>query len=244
MFWQPRLYQHPAFRQACRDVVGQMIGVSAWGLMTGVAMVKAGMTPLEAILTTLLVYAGSSQLAALPLIIAGAPMWVIWATGFCVNLRFVVFSLHMRSYLMHLPRWQRIVTGYLTGDIGYVMFVRKYSHPFTDATGQHEQEAYLEGLNSMNWVGWIVASLVGVALANFIPPQWGLGFAGVLCLLAIQCSLLTSTMRWFASAIAAFTGILAYQVPLRLNIVLAIGVAVILTLTTESLLRQVSKESA
>jgi predicted branched-subunit amino acid permease len=234
MFWQSRLYQHRAFKQACRDVVGQMIGVSAWGLMTGVAMVKAGMSPLEAILTTVLVYAGSSQLAALPLIMAGAPVWVIWATGLCVNLRFVVFSLHMRSYLMHLPRWQRIVTGYLTGDIGYVMFVRQYSHPLHDEAGRLEQEAYLQGLNSMNWIGWIAASLIGIALANWIPPQWGLGFAGVLCLLAIQCSLLTTAMRWLASAIAAVTGVLAYQVPLRLNIVLAIGVAVIVTLMLES----------
>jgi predicted branched-subunit amino acid permease len=30
---------------------------------------------------TLLVYAGSSQLAAIPLIVAGAPAWVIWATA-------------------------------------------------------------------------------------------------------------------------------------------------------------------
>ena len=57
---------------------------------------------------TLLVYAGSSQLAAIPLLFAGAPAWVILATGFCVNLRFVVFSLHLRPYLMHMPRWRRM----------------------------------------------------------------------------------------------------------------------------------------
>jgi predicted branched-subunit amino acid permease len=54
------------------------------------------MSVVEAVAMTLFVYAGSSQLAAIPLIVAGAPAWVIWATGFCVNLRFVVFSLHLR----------------------------------------------------------------------------------------------------------------------------------------------------
>ena len=62
---------------------------------------------------TLLVYAGSSQLAALPLLVAGAPFWVILATGFCVNLRFVVFSLHLRPYLLYMPRWRRLLHGYL-----------------------------------------------------------------------------------------------------------------------------------
>ena len=73
---------------------------------------------------TLLVYAGSSQLAAIPLIVAGAPAWVIWATGFCVNLRFVVFSLHLRAYLMHLPRWRRLVNGFLTADMSYALFTQ------------------------------------------------------------------------------------------------------------------------
>ena len=64
-----------------------------------------------------IVFAGSSQLAAIPLIAAGAPMWVVLATGFCVNLRFVVFSAHLRPYMMHLPLWERLVSGYLTTDL-------------------------------------------------------------------------------------------------------------------------------
>jgi predicted branched-subunit amino acid permease len=64
--------------------------------MTGVAMVKSGMSVFEAVAMTMLVFAGSSQLAAIPLLVAGAPAWVILATGFCVNLRFVVFSLHLQ----------------------------------------------------------------------------------------------------------------------------------------------------
>ena len=78
-------------------------GIAAWGLMTGVAMMNSGMSTAEALLMGLIVFAGSSQLAAIPLLGAGAPMWVILATGFCVNLRFVVFSAHMRPYVMHLP---------------------------------------------------------------------------------------------------------------------------------------------
>src|SRR6478735_12689191 len=102
-------------------------GIGAWGLMTGVAMVKSGMSVVEALAMTFLVYAGSSQLASIPLIVAGAPMWVILATGFCVNLRLMVFSLHLRPYLMHMPRWRRLVNGYLTADMSYAMFTRRFA---------------------------------------------------------------------------------------------------------------------
>lgn len=235
MFFQARLYRHPAFRDGLRDILPQAPGVAAWGLMTGVAMVKSGMSVFEAVAMTLTVFAGSSQLAAIPLIVAGAPVGVILATGFCVNLRFVVFSLHLRPFLMHLPLWQRLCHGYLTTDISYVLFTRKYPHPGQTPAEKLEQEAYLAGNDSLNWLGWMVASLVGIALANMIPPSWGLGFAGILCLLGIQCSLASSRMRWLSSAVAGVAAVLAYALPLKLNIVLAIAVAVILCLTVERL---------
>ena len=55
------------------------------------------------------------------MILAGAPVWVIWATGFCVNLRFVVFSLHLHHHLSHLVAWQRVMAGYFTADLSCVV---------------------------------------------------------------------------------------------------------------------------
>jgi len=185
MFWDARLRAHPQFRVAVRDFLPQWPGIAAWGLMTGVTMVKSGMSVWEATAMALCVYAGSSQLAALPLIAAGAPAWLVLATGFCVNLRFVVFSLHLRSYLMHLPRWQRLVSGYVTGDLSYVFFARRYPKPGQTPDELARQQAYLMGNCAVNYVGWMTASVVGVVLANAIPTEWGLGFAGILALLGV-----------------------------------------------------------
>ena len=109
--------------------------------MTGVAMVKSGMSTIEACLMGVLVYAGSSQLAAIPLIAAGAPMWVILATAFCVNLRFMVFSAHLRPYVMHLSRRRRLFYGYLTADMTYVLLTKRFPHPAEDAETREAQEA-------------------------------------------------------------------------------------------------------
>ena len=227
MFFLRSNYAHPAFREGALDMVPLATGIAAWGLMTGVAMVKSGMSVVEALAMTFLVYAGSSQLAAIPLIVAAAPAWVILATGFCVNLRFVVFSLHLRPYLMHLPRWRRMVNGYLTADLSYALFTRRFPVP-GDTDAQHrEQEAYLAGNYFVTWSSWMLPGVVGIALANFIPSAWGLGFAGVLCLVGILCSLANTRLRLFSAGVAAAAAVVAYALPLKLNIVAAIAVAVL-----------------
>jgi predicted branched-subunit amino acid permease len=228
MFFSQGIRGRPEFRVGMRDMSPVALGIGAWGLMTGVAMVKSNMSVIEALAMTFLVYAGSSQLAAIPLLVAGAPAWVILATGFCVNLRFVVFSLHLRPYLMHMPRWRRMTHGYLTADMSYALFTRKYPQPPLTISEQEAQEAYLTGNYFVTWCAWMGMSVLGIALANFIPQHWGLGFAGVLSLVAIVCSMATTRLRLLAALIAGATAVAAYALPLKLNIVVAIGVAVLL----------------
>ena len=227
------LIRHPEFRLGFREMAQVAPGIAAWGLMTGVAMVKSGMGAIEALLMALTVFAGSAQLAAIPLMLGGAPIWVILATAFCVNLRFVVFSAHMRNYLMHLPLPKRLVCGYLTGDLTYVLFIKRHPEPQTDAAGRFGQVAYLLGNGSINWFSWTFHCMLGVVLANFIPASWGLGFAGILALVGMTCSLASTPMRWISGGVAATAGVAAFALPLKLNILVAIAAAVALTLMLE-----------
>lgn len=231
------LHRHPAFAEGWREMLAVVPGIAAWGLMTGVAMVQSGLTLTEALCMAIAVFAGSSQLAAVPLLLAGAPLWVVLATAFCVNLRFVVFSAHMRAYLMHLPRWQRMALGYLTADLTYILFVQRFPEPGADAQARSAQIAYLAGNGCINWLGWTSCSVLGVVLAHFIPTAWGLGFAGILALVGMACSLATTRLRRVSAVVAAAVGVLAYSLPLKLNIVLAIGVAVVVCLGLDRAVR-------
>lgn len=224
---------HPEFRQGALDMLGVALGIGAWGLMTGVAIGQSGLDLVPALLMTLTVFAGSAQLAATPLILAGAPLWVVFATALCVNLRFMVFSAHMRPYLMHLPLRQRLFCGYLTGDLTYVLFVKRFAHPAKDRPGREAQVAYLIANGGVNWLTWTSSSVVGVVAANFIPMAWGLGFAGILALTGMACSLASSRLRWVASVVAAAVGVATFALPLRLNILVAIAAAVALCLLLE-----------
>jgi predicted branched-subunit amino acid permease len=244
MFFLRSVRNRPEFRQGMAATASVAPGIAAWGLMTGVAMVKSGMSVIEAVAMTVLVYAGSSQLAAIPLIVAGAPAWVIWATGFCVNLRFVVFSLHLRDYLMHMPRWRRLVNGFLTADLSYAVFVARFPEPAPDEDGRGVQESFLAGNYFMTWTAWTGASLLGVALGNLVPSTWGLGFAGVLCLIGILCSLANTPLRMVAGLVAGAAAVAAYALPLKLNVVAAIAVAVLACLWLEGRRTPASRERA
>ncbi|HOZ63781.1 MAG TPA: AzlC family ABC transporter permease [Burkholderiaceae bacterium] len=234
MFFKRTNYSHPEFRNGVGDMLGAAPGIAAWGLMTGVAMVKSGMSVAESLLMAVLVFAGSSQLAAIPLIIAGAPIWIVLATGFCVNLRFVVFSLHLRPYLMHLPMWERMTHGYFTADLTYVLFTRRFPQVGTEPAQLRAQESYLSGNCLINWLSWMGSSVLGVVLSNLIPAAWGLGFAGILCLIGILCSLATTRLRLLSAGVAGVAAVATYALPLKLNILVAIAAAVILCLSMEN----------
>lgn len=216
-----------------RDMASIAPGIAAWGLMTGVAMVKAGLSLPELLLMAVLVFAGSSQLAAIPLIAAGAPAWVILATAACVNLRFIVFSAHLRPYVMHQGFWRRLLSGYGMADLNYVLFTQRFPRPATDAAGRAAQDAYWFGNCATGWVSWVAPSLLGIALANSIPLAWGLGFAGILALLGILCSLMTTRLRAVSAGVAGAAAIATFALPLKLNIVVAIAAAVATCLLLE-----------
>jgi predicted branched-subunit amino acid permease len=221
-----QLLSDPSFRKGAREMAPVSLGLAAWGLVTGVAMVKSGLSVPLALLMSFTVFAGSSQLAALPLIAVGAPMWVVWATALCVNLRFVIFSAQWRPYLMRFPRLQRMALGYFAADLNYVMFMRR----FPDPQETHGAMPYYAGGVAVNWAAWQASSVLGIVLAEAIPTQWGLGFAGTLALLGLIYSLLSDRITSLAALVAGAAAVAAFALPLKLNIVVAIAAAVCLGL--------------
>lgn len=218
----PALWRHPEFRRGAREMAGIALGISAWGVVAGVAMANSSLGTAWAIVMSLAVFSGTGQIASLPLLSGGAPLWVVWATVLCVNLRFVIFSLQWRPYWVHLPLRWRLAVAYFSADLNYVAFVRRFPKP----EPAPEQWPYFWGGMVVNWGSWQVSSLLGIALAHQLPMQWGLSFAGTAALLALTCTLVSDRATWIAVAVAACAAVAAYALPLRLNILVAIAAAV------------------
>jgi predicted branched-subunit amino acid permease len=212
----------PQFRRGARDMLDFCPGIGAWGLVTGVAMVKAGLSVPLAVFMSLVVYAGTAQLASLPLIATGAPMWVVWAAALCLNLRFVIYSAQWRHHFGHMTRAQRLCVGYFSADLNIVAFQRAWPRP----QREEGQLAYWIGGTSTVWIVWQGTSILGILLADVIPVQWGLGFAGTLAMLGLTYGLLHDRSTWVAAVVSGSAAVAAYALPLKLNILVAIAAAV------------------
>jgi predicted branched-subunit amino acid permease len=224
---------HPAFKEGVWSIASVCVGIFAWGLMTGVAMVNSGLSLGDALAMALLVYAGSSQLAVLPLLAVNAPMSVVLATAFCVNLRFVVFSAHLRGYLVHYPLRYRLLMSYFTADVTYAQFTQRFPTPGTSVTAQQAEQAYLSGNAFTNWSSWMSGSILGIFLTHYIPAQWGVGFAGILALLGLTCKMVNTRPRALVACLSGLLACLTVALPLKLNILVAMVVSVLVCLALE-----------
>lgn len=229
------------FRRGMRSIAPTSPGTFAWGLVTGVAMVKFGMTLPQALGMTYLVYAGSAQLAALPLIAAGAPVWVVVLTAIIVNLRFVIYSASLVQIFHHLNLRWRLALGYFTGDVTFAILNRQLqSHP----ERPHANWFYL-GLGIASWIVWQSASVLGIVLASQIPESWGLSLAGAITLVCLTIPLIRNLPAVVGVACAGVLAIVLAHWPARLGLVAAVVVGMSVALALESWMsKRVGKESS
>lgn len=207
------------------------IAIGSWGLVTGVAMAKSGVPVGYAIALSLTVFAGSAQLATLPLMVAGAPLPVIWLTALMVNLRFVIFSAALRPYFSNIRLRQRLFAGYLAGDIGFALFMRNFAQDVEKGTPQ--QRGYFYGGAAVNWVAWQAASIAGILLGALVPTQWGLELAAVLALLAVLIPMAASLPAVAGVLTAAALSLAFAGLPLKLGLLISIALGVLVAVVLE-----------
>lgn len=192
--------------------------IFSWGLVTGVAMSKSILTLPQCLGMSLLLYAGSAQLASLPLFAAGMPMWTILLTVAVVNLRFVIFSAALQPHFGYLPLHRRLLLGYMNGDLGFVIFMgQNYANGYVPG-----KEATFYGITATNWLAWQVSSILGILLGSMVPDNWGLAFAGTLALIPMMVHTITTRSMMLAVVLASVLGLVAFDLPYRLNLVLGV----------------------
>jgi len=222
------------WREGLKTGIPTLFGIAAWGMVVGIAMVKTGLTVWQACGMTLLVFAGSAQLASLPLIVAHAPIWVVFATALVVNLRFVIFSALLAPHFTHLPWRQRLFYGYISGDLTVAMFLQR----FPTAVPVKGKLSYLKGLMFPNWCAWQTGSLIGIFLGSAIPTEWGLGFAGTLAILCITVPLIINSAALCGVLVAGAVAVLAHGFPYKLGLLVAVVVGMLAALATEKLIEK------
>ena len=218
-----------ATREAIRLGAPTWFGIGAWGMVVGVAMIKAGLSLPQALGMTFIVFGGSAQLASLPLIAAHAPVWVIFASALAVNLRFVIFSAILAPHFSHLPWYKRAWFGFMTGDVAVGLFIQRYP----DLQDMKGKLAFLKGLIYPNWTAWQVGSVTGIFLGSQVPTSWGLGVAGTLAILCVMLPLIINSAAFIGVVVSGMVALLCFQLPYKLGLLLAVMVGILTAMLLE-----------
>lgn len=213
-----------AFREGVRQVAPLLVVTSVWGLVTGVAMVKAGMSMTVALVITVLVYSGSFQLTVLPLLAAGAPLWLIVVAGLAVNVRFFIFGAGLYPFFRDRPLLERMALNFFISDAAFAIFMMRYADEPTPATAT-QRWIYI-GMILPCWLTWEVFSIAGVCLSAFVPVSWSLDFAAILALLAILVPMASSRPMLATMAAAGVVAWLGQTLPMRMGLVFAVLVGI------------------
>ena len=222
-------HHEPSWRAGLKDGTPPLFGIVAWGLVVGVAMVKSGLTVMQALGMTLVVCAGSAQLAALPLIAAAAPVWVIFLTAVVVNLRFVIFAALMAPHFAKLPLLRRFLLGFGTGDLTTALYLQRFPSEKPEAG----KLSYLRGLLYPNWIAWQGGSIAGIFLGSAVPSEWGLGFAGTLAIVCITVPMVATRPALAGALVAGVTAVLANGLPYKLGLLAAVIVGMVTAMVVE-----------
>ena len=212
-----------AFGDGAKTMLNAGVAVCTWGFVTGIAMAKSGLLLSHVLGLSLMVYAGSAQLASIPLILQNMPFWTIWLTAMIVNLRFVIFSAAFREHFGELSTSHKAWIGFFNPDISFALFTQRYPDPSKDPL----RIPFFWGLAALNWLMWQISSIIGILLATQIPDSRSLAFAGTLALMVITMPMVDHGAARIAAIAAGIVAVLTWQLPFKLNIVCAVFAAVL-----------------
>jgi predicted branched-subunit amino acid permease len=219
-----------AFAVGARSMGSTVIGTFCWGLVTGVALVKGGMSSSQALGMLVLVYSGTAQLAALPLMSAGAALGAVWVTALLANLRFVVYSAVVATEFRGLPLARRLALGWMTTDTALAGYYGRGAGGGWEASTGDEplrvREARFLGTNLAVYAGWSLGSIVGVGLAGLIPDSPRIAYVGVLAIMALIGPMLAARAALGAALAAGTVALIGRDWPWRMGMFAAIAAGI------------------
>ena len=149
-----------------------MVAYVPIGLLWGTLAAGKGFSALEAMLTSVLVYAGASQFVAVDMWREPLPIFLLIATTLVVNLRHVLMSASLSRHLGNINTRWRISLMYIMTDESWAITERRAQNNAVDL-------GYVLGTFLPLWPTWFLCSFIGAVVGNSLgdPAIYGLDFA-------------------------------------------------------------------
>jgi predicted branched-subunit amino acid permease len=186
------------------------LGIIPFGLVTGIAGLKAGLSPFEITTMSALVYAGAAQLVALQLMGAGASMLFVILAVAVVNLRYIMYSSAIAKHLKPFSQPMRVLGAFTLVDQNFVLALNR-----SKELGEKLTPWFFLGAGAPLWFGWIIFTFVGATLGARVPESWSLDFAVPLCFLVLLVPNIRSRPTFVAAIVGGIVATLLNGLPYR-----------------------------
>ncbi len=161
-------YSRWAFLQAMINALPIVFGYIPIGLAFGVLAKKSGLSNVNTMLLSVIVYAGSSQLIALSLFETNAPGITIILTTFIVNLRHLLMSASIAPYLKGWRRKEMAAFAFHLTDETFALYSTRFPNDVPP-------KATVYGINITVQVAWVSGTWLGMTLGQMIGDIQTLG---------------------------------------------------------------------
>ena len=219
------------FRAGAVDTAPILIGVVPFGVIAGVAAVGAGFSNLQSILSSSMIFAGASQLAAYDLIGRDAAMVVVIATVLVINSRMMMYSAALAPHFVGASRRAKVASSYLLTDQAFATSIVNYGK--ADAPLDLKLSYYFGSALAL-WTTWHASTIIGVVIGAEVPPEWSLDFAIPLVFMALLFPAISDRGTVVAAVVGAATAIVAQPLAYNLGLPLAAVAGIMAGLVAES----------
>ncbi|RME79182.1 MAG: branched-chain amino acid ABC transporter permease [Chloroflexi bacterium] len=227
------------FLAGMKGIAPILPGVLPFGTISGIVAVEVGISVKLAVLMSLIVYAGASQLAAVQLIGMAASPLVTVLTTWIINLRFAMYSTSMAPYLKEAAtRWKYLLAYLLTDQVFAICAVRFNRHP--DRPYKHW---YYLGAATLMWLTWQSGAMAGIFLGASVPESWSLDFAVPLTFLSLIVPAIQDRASTAAALVAGVMSVAAFALPYNLGLITAALTGIGAGLLVETWARRMSAGS-
>lgn len=176
------------FKQGVLQELPLQLGVFPFGIIYGVMAIESGLTFLQALLMSSIIFGGASQIAFVQLLSNSTPYGVIVTTVGAINSRHLLYSISMVEYLNKLSLSWRVTLAYLLTDEAYAVSIRKFINNSDNSILHY----HLLGSGITLFLSWQISTLFGVWLGNDLPEFLDLQFIIPLTFIAIIIPMIKS----------------------------------------------------
>jgi 4-azaleucine resistance transporter AzlC len=213
-----------SFWAGVRAELPLLIGVFPFGMIYGALALNAGLSRLASQMMSSIVFAGSAQFITTQLVHEAAPGVVIVLTIAVVNLRHMLYSASLASYLASLSTRWKILLSYLLTDEAYAPTIIRYEKEGIQPYGHW----FLLGAGFALWLTWQVSTALGIFLGAAIPDSWSLDFALPLTFIAMVVPVLKNRPAIAAALSAGAVALAAHSLPYGLGLILAALIGIVI----------------